>query len=175
MFTRAVAMGALLRLTATIQTPTAGTMPQSPICLRRARLPPRVFTMVDGYLRVARSASLPATVRSPGPPLPIPGITCQTWYRRAIPLRAQPLANLFTPSPATPPPVFLPTTTSSTPRPAAPHQNLARRQHPPPRRQQQQLQHRRLPRRLLLMRLRRPELARCHDLAPRRLRDHRLL
>src|ERR1700730_16432346 len=47
----------LTRLIATIQAPTRGTIPQSPICLRAARPPPPVSTTAGRYLHVAAATS----------------------------------------------------------------------------------------------------------------------
>ena len=118
----------LTRPIATIQAQIPGTMPQSPICLRAARLPPRELITADGYSQEATSTSPSAPARSHGIPLPTPGITCQIWCRLAITSEAQPQANPSTPSPAILLPARRPMTTSSTPKPALQrHQRQQRR------------------------------------------------
>src|SRR5438128_26710 len=122
MFTRAAATPRLTKPGATIQVRTPGTMVQSPICLRAAQLPPPERTTAGGYWQEATSTSPLAPVRSPGTPLPTPGATCQTWYRRAITSEAQLRANPSTRWQAALVPALLAMTTSSTPRPAAQRQ-----------------------------------------------------
>ena len=125
---RAVATLPLTKPIATIQAPTPGTTPQSPICLRAARLLPPERTTAGGYWQEATSTSPSAPARSPGIPLPTRGITCQTWYRPAITSQGQPRANHSTPSPAILAPALLPMITNSTPKPPALHRHLLRRQ-----------------------------------------------
>src|SRR5882724_858808 len=127
---------------ATIQAPTPGTTLRSPICLRVARRLPPVRTMADGYLRAATLTSPSAPARSPGTPLPTPGVTWRIWCRLAITWEGQPQANPSTPSPAAPLPAVLPMTTSNTPKSALQrHQHRQRQQHPRLQRRLRQQRH----------------------------------
>src|SRR5207245_5515445 len=115
MSTGLVATLFLTRLIATIQVPTRGMMLQLPICLQAAPRPLLELTTADGCLQAATSTSPSVTTRSPGTPLPTRGLTCQTWYRRAITSKGQRQGNPSTRSQAALRLALVPTTTSSTP------------------------------------------------------------